>query len=133
MFDTSGSAALTDFGLAKGPAYTVLTRPGEVMGTVDYLAPELIKGCGATPASDLYALGCTVYECLAGAPPFAEKSLFELTAAHLEERPPDLRVSRADISEQLAWAVLQALAKEPGARPPTATAYAHMLRLAARA
>jgi serine/threonine protein kinase len=60
MFDSSGSAALTDFGLAKGPAYTVLTRPGEVMGTVDYLAPELIKGGGATPASDLYALGCTV-------------------------------------------------------------------------
>lgn len=133
MFDTSGSAALTDFGLAKGPAYTVLTRPGEVMGTVDYLAPELIKGGGATPASDLYALGCTVYECLAGAPPFAEKSLFELTAAHLEERPPDPRGRRPDLTEQLAWAVLQALAKEPGARPPTATAYAHMLRLAARA
>jgi serine/threonine-protein kinase len=132
MLDTSGSASLTDFGLAKGPAYTVLTRPGEVMGTVDYLAPELIKGGVATPASDVYALGCTVYECLAGAPPFAEKSLFELTAAHLEEAPPELSRGRPEVPEQLSWAILQALAKEPDARPPTAIACAHMLRLAAR-
>jgi serine/threonine protein kinase len=132
MLDATGSAALTDFGLAKGPAYTVLTKPGEVIGTVDYLAPELIKGGRATPASDIYALGCTVYECIAGAPPFADKSLFELTAAHLEEAPPDLRGRRADLPEQLAWAVMHALAKQPDGRPPTATAYAHMLRLAAR-
>jgi serine/threonine protein kinase len=133
MLDATGSAALTDFGLAKGPAYTVLTKPGEVMGTVDYLAPELIKGGAATPVSDVYALGCTVYECIAGTPPFADKSLFELTAAHLEEVPPDLRRQRPDLPEQLSWAVLQALAKEPEARPPTATAFAHMLRLAAHA
>lgn len=133
MLDANGSAALTDFGLAKGPAYTVLTKPGEVMGTVDYLAPELIRGGGAAPASDVYSLGCTVYECLIGAPPFAEKSLFELTAAHLEEAPPELRGRRPEVPEELAWAVAQALAKQPEDRPPTATAYAHMLRLAARA
>lgn len=66
MLDENGDAALTDFGLAKGRAYTVLTRPGQVMGTLDYLAPELIKGGRASPASDVYALGCVVYECLAG-------------------------------------------------------------------
>ena len=60
---------LTDFGLAKGRAYTVLTKPGQVMGTLDYLAPELIKGSPASPATDIYALGCTVYECVAGQAP----------------------------------------------------------------
>ena len=60
------TAMLTDFGLAKGRAYTVLTKPGQVMGTLDYLAPELIKGEPASPATDIYALGCTVYECVAG-------------------------------------------------------------------
>jgi len=76
MLDEQGTALLTDFGLAKGRAYTVLTKPGQVMGTLDYLAPELIKGRPATPASDVYALGCVVFECLAGKAPFAEKSVF---------------------------------------------------------
>lgn len=52
MLDTDGAAALTDFGLAKGRAYTVLTKPGQVMGTLDYLAPEMLRGADATPASD---------------------------------------------------------------------------------
>ncbi len=69
MLREDGSAALTDFGVAKGAAYTVLTRPGQVLGTLDYLAPELVRGGEATPASDIYALGCVAFECLAGAPP----------------------------------------------------------------
>src|SRR5262245_7621980 len=55
IIDSSGTALLTDFGLAKGRAYTVLTKPGQVMGTLDYLAPELVKGEQATPATDIYA------------------------------------------------------------------------------
>jgi len=69
-----GPAVLVDFGLAKSRAWTVLTRPGQVLGTLDYLAPELIRGEPAGPMSDLYALGCVLYECLAGAPPFRRPS-----------------------------------------------------------
>ncbi len=58
IIDEAGSAKLTDFGLAKGRAYTVLTKPGMVMGTLDYLAPEMLRGSEATGASDIYALGC---------------------------------------------------------------------------
>ena len=49
VFDAEGNGMLTDFGLARGHAYTVLTRPGQVVGTLDYLAPELVKGERATP------------------------------------------------------------------------------------
>jgi serine/threonine-protein kinase len=131
LLDEHGTALLTDFGLAKGPAYTVLTRPGQVMGTLDYLAPELIRGEPAGAASDIYALGCVIYECVAGQPPFASKSLLELGAAHLDEEPPDPCAGRDGLPSELSWAVLRALEKEPAKRPPTATAYAHLVRASA--
>jgi serine/threonine protein kinase len=132
LFDEEGSALLTDFGLAKGRAYTLLTRPGQAMGTLDYMAPELIRGKPASPATDVYAFGCVVYECIAGTPPFADRSVFEIGTAHLEEEPPDLTSVRPDATASLHWVVSRALAKEPNERPSTATAYAHMLRLAVR-
>ncbi|MGH3103445.1 MAG: serine/threonine-protein kinase [Gaiellaceae bacterium] len=131
IIDQEGAAMLTDFGLAKGRAYTVLTRPGQVMGTLDYLAPELIKGRPAEPATDIYALGCTVYECVAGKTPFADKSLFQVGLAHLEEAPPDPGAARSDLPQGFTEAVLAALAKEPGQRPASAGAYAELLRTAA--
>jgi serine/threonine protein kinase len=126
-----GGAALTDFGLAKGPAYTVLTKPGQLMGTVDYIAPELIRGEEAGPPSDLYALGCVVYECLAGVPPFADRRLFEVAAAHLEVEPPDVSSRRSDVPPAMAGIVQQAMAKEPAKRPRTGIAFANLLRAAA--
>ena len=126
MLREDGSAALTDFGLAKGAAYTVLTRPGQVQGTLDYLAPELLRGGDASPASDIYALGCVAFECVAGRPPFGDRSLFGVGTAHLEDEPPD-----PPTSSDVAWALLRALAKDPAERPPTATMYAHLLRAAA--
>jgi serine/threonine-protein kinase len=132
LLDEAGSAALTDFGLAKGPAYTVLTRAGQALGTLDYMAPELVRGAPATAASDLYSLGCVVFECIAGTPPFSGKSLFAVGSAHVSEDPPDPLANRPDLPANLSWAVLQALAKEPEDRPASATMYAHMLRLAAK-
>ena len=132
LFDEEGSALLTDFGLAKGRAYTLLTRPGQAMGTLDYMAPELIRGQPASPATDIYALGCVVYECIAGIPPFGDRGVFEIGTAHLEEEPPDLTSVRTEASASLHWVVGRALAKEPNDRPSTATAYAHMLQLALR-
>jgi serine/threonine-protein kinase len=127
MIDLSGTAALTDFGLAKGRAYTALTRPGQVMGTLDYLPPELIKGDEAMPASDIYSLGCLVYECLTGEPPFAERGIFGVAVAHLDQEPADPSAAREDVPSELGWVVLQALAKDPARRPATAAAFSHML------
>jgi serine/threonine-protein kinase len=131
IIDETGSANLTDFGLAKGRAYTVLTKPGMVMGTLDYLAPELLRGSEATGASDIYALGCLAYECTAGRAPFADTSMFDLASAHLNVEPPDPCTDRPDAPEGLSWAILQALDKDPESRPPTATAYAHLISFAA--
>lgn len=132
ILDEKGTALLCDYGLAKGRAFTVLTRPGQVMGTLDYLAPELIRTGQAGTASDIYALGCLAYECLAGRPPFGGLNAFQVGVAHLEEEPPDPCAYRDDASASLAWAVLTALEKDPARRPNTGTAYAHMLTLAAR-
>lgn len=132
MLQENGSAAITDFGLAKGPAYTVLTTPGQVMGTLDYLAPELIRGEAAAPATDIYALGCVMYECVTGTPPFGGLSLFELGTAHLNEAPPDPSELQPELPSSVSWALLRALEKEPARRPPTATAYASLLNVAAR-
>ncbi len=91
----------------QGAGYTVLTRPGQVLGTLDYLAPELVRGEEATAASDVYALGCVAFECLAGKPPFADRSLFGVGTAHLEDEPPD-----PPAPPDVAWALLRALAKD---------------------
>jgi serine/threonine-protein kinase len=131
MLDEEGSARLTDFGLAKGRAYTVLTRPGMVMGTLDYLAPELLRGVEAGPASDLYALGCMSFECVVGTPPFGNRSMFDLANAHLNEAPPDAASLRPDLPAGVGFAIAQALAKEPDKRPPTGTAFANLLAFGA--
>lgn len=128
IIDEEGRALLTDFGLAKGQAYTVLTKPGQVMGTLDYLAPEVIRGQAATPASDIYGLGCVVFECLVGSPPFAEKTVFQVGMAHIEEEPPDPCATREDCPPGLGWAVLRALQKDPAERPPTAIAYGQVVQ-----
>jgi serine/threonine protein kinase len=131
MIDERGSSALTDFGLARGIADTVLTKTGTVVGTVDYLAPELIRGQRASRSSDVYALGCLLYECLAGAPPFAGKTYVETLLAHVKDEPPRLSTLRADLPESVCWAIMKALAKDPAERPGTATAYARVLRASA--
>lgn len=126
-----GKAVLTDFGLAKGFAHSVLTRSGRVVGTIDYLAPEVILGEPATSASDLYALGCVVFEGLAGQPPFARRTAGETCLAHVRDDPPSLSELRQDVSTSLSWAAARALAKEPAERPSTARAYARLLRASA--
>jgi serine/threonine protein kinase len=130
MLAADGRVMLTDFGLARSEAYTVLTTPGRPVGTPDYMAPELFLGEAATPASDIYALGCVVYACITGRAPFAGRRLIEVAAAHLDEQPRPPKELRADLSPEGSWVVERALEKEPGQRPATATAFARMFRSA---
>lgn len=129
LLGDDGCVSLTDFGLIKGSGYSVLTKIGQLMGTLDYLAPEAIKGEEPSAASDVYALGCVAYECACGAPPFSG-GMFQVGHGHLEERPTDPCAARADASGEVAEALLLALEKDPARRPPTATSYARLLSLA---
>jgi serine/threonine-protein kinase len=131
LLDASDKAYITDFGLMKDREASVLTRPGQALGSMDYMAPEQIRGEEVTARSDVYALGCVMCECLSGKPPFADRQGMRILWAHLQEEPPDPLAGRSDVAADVSWAILRALEKEPEMRPPTATAYAHMVRVAA--
>jgi serine/threonine-protein kinase len=131
LLDGTGKAYITDFGLMKDREASVLTRPGQALGSMDYMAPEQIRGEEVTAQSDVYALGCVMIECLSGKPPFADRQGMRILWAHLQEDPPDPAEGRDDIPPDVGWAITRALEKEPEKRPPTATAYAHMVRIAA--
>ncbi|MGI8631696.1 MAG: serine/threonine-protein kinase [Solirubrobacterales bacterium] len=131
LMDADGRPLLADFGLAKDSAATVLTAAGQTVGSMDYMAPEQIKGEEVGPPSDIYALGCAVFECLCGRPPFADRTGLKTLWAHLQDAPPDPASLRSDIPADVCWALMHALAKEPDKRPPTATAYTMMLNAAA--
>jgi serine/threonine protein kinase len=121
-----GTASIADFGLATRTDWTLLTRGGELLGTPHYVAPELIEGAAASPASDLYAYGCVLWEALTGAPPFAGRSLYEVGVAHLHEEP----AAPAHLPPDVVFALRAPLAKRPQERPPTAHAAAALVRVA---
>jgi Protein kinase domain/AAA ATPase domain len=122
-------AYLTDFGVARRlQERTRLTRPGFAVGTVDYLAPEALRGEGAGPAVDIYALGCVLFECLTGTPPFARDEEIATVLAHLEEPPPPLASRAPGVSAALERAVHRALAKLPDDRFASASALARAAR-----
>jgi serine/threonine-protein kinase len=129
LLDGEGIAALADFGLARSADSTRLTADGQLLGTPHYLAPELIEGQEAARESDVYALGCVLYECVVGEPPFAGRSIAEIGFAHLAEAPPDPRERRPELSDGIVQALLAALEKDPAARPTSATALARMLHV----
>jgi len=90
LLDADGHVYLTDFGITKqlGGAST---DTGRVVGTLDYLAPEQIRGEPVDGRTDCYALGCVLYECLAGKPPFRRATEAETMWAHMQDQPPTLR------------------------------------------
>ncbi|MBV8956372.1 MAG: serine/threonine protein kinase [Solirubrobacterales bacterium] len=131
LLDRGGNAFLTDFGLAKDHGGSVLTRPGQPVGSMHYMAPEQIRGEPVTGAADTYALGCVVFECLTGTPPFADREGLRVLWAHLQDEPPDLSRARPDISSRVVQAAASALRKDPATRPRSSVDYARSLAQAA--
>jgi serine/threonine protein kinase len=129
LLDRDGVAHITDFGLAKDSQGTRLTQPGSRMGSMDYMAPEQIRGEEVTTATDMYALGCVMFECLAGRPPFAHREGMQVLFGHLQEEPPDL--GRDDVPPEVGEALREALRKHPAQRPQSSLEYARSLSLAA--
>jgi len=123
-----GRTKILDFGLARhdadpcsnessqAPTAAPLTRTGMVMGTVGYMAPEQVRGARAEAASDIFSLGCVLYEMLSGVPAFPGSTASDVLAATLRDEPvpPDRRAP--EIPAGLAAVVVRCLAKDPAHR-----------------
>lgn len=119
MLTRDGTAKLLDFGIA-GIVSQRITSTGVTVGTPGYIAPEQLHGLPATAQTDLYALGCLLYEMLAGEPVFTATSPAGLIRMHLEQAPPPLR--RRDVPPRLESLLWQLLDKDPARRPADAVA-----------
>jgi serine/threonine-protein kinase len=114
---------ILDFGIAKlvrdQSATSLRTRTGSVLGTPLYMSPEQCRGGGATidQRSDIYSLGCILFEAACGRPPFLAEGLGDLFVAHLRDTPPPPRSLRPDLPPVLDDLIARMLAKDPGERP----------------
>lgn len=129
MDNKTGVAKLTDFGAAKRdrPEDQQLTAHGQTIGTPRYMAPEQVHGEPVDPRTDLWALGATLFEMLAGQPAFSATSLPRLYQAIVAEDPPRLAGLRPDVPPELASLVSRLLSKSRVARPDTAEEVAEAL------
>jgi serine/threonine-protein kinase len=121
LLAADGTLKITDFGIAEAAG---LEGPGSavLLGTASYVAPEQVGGQTATPASDWYALGCVLYELLAGRPPFVADDVEGVLRQHLEATPVPVAVRRPEVPGGLAELVMRLLAKDPAARPSSVAA-----------
>ena len=118
----AGDAYLGDFGLVRSGALPGATAPGRLLGTVAYLAPEVVGGSEAGPPSDRYALAAVAFECLTGTPVYPRGSEAAVLHAHASEPPPRARDRRPELPGALDDVFACALAKDPDDRPESATA-----------
>lgn len=118
LVSTGDSVKITDFGVSRSQDQTTLTATGMVMGTAQYLAPELALGKPATPASDLYALGIIAYEAVAGRRPFTAATPVDIAIAQVNDDVPPLPDA---VSPSLAAVIYDLLEKSPRKRPKSAT------------
>jgi serine/threonine protein kinase len=132
MITDGGLVKVLDFGIAilRGAgALPRLTQVDSTVGTPAYMSPEQWLGQVVSAASDVYSLGCVLFELLTGAVPFIETSDMSLRSQHLTRVAPPARVRRADVPAQLDALVSSMLMKDPSARPTAAEVYAALLPL----
>jgi serine/threonine protein kinase/tetratricopeptide (TPR) repeat protein len=127
-----GEAVVTDFGIAKAvtaAAASTLTQTGATVGTPAYMSPEQAAGAAELDGrSDVYSLGCVVYEMLSGRTPFTGPTAQAIIAQCFTEPPPPLRGARGDLPEWLEPVVMKSLAKDAGNRFATAAQFSQALK-----
>jgi protein kinase-like protein/uncharacterized protein DUF6636 len=115
--DGEDHAYLADFGLTKHvESRSGITGTGQFLGTIDYMAPEQIEGRQVDARADVYALGCVLFECLAGSPPYRRETDVAVLWAHIREEPPALSSVRPGFPAAANDVLARALAKDPADR-----------------
>jgi len=123
LFDSTGEAFLSDFGIAK--SQSIADDEGEwLVGTPAYMSPEQVKGDHVDGRSDIYALGVTLYRLLSGKLPFASDSTTALINMHVDLPIPDIRQVKANVPAVWQEVVAKAMAKDPNDRYNTASDFA---------
>ena len=129
LLDEGGNAYLSDFGLIKRSTVdTGLTETGQFMGSIEYCAPEQIRGDEVDGRADVYSLACVLYESIAGRPPFQRDTEVATLYAHLEQDPPRLASDGSGPVRELDPVVAKAMAKRPSDRYASAGEFARAAR-----
>jgi YVTN family beta-propeller protein len=130
LIDERGHCYLADFGLAQLVSSQGQAPDESLLGTLDYVAPEQIRGSEVDRRADMYSLGCLLFECLTGEVPFARPSEVATLYAHLEDEPPRPSERRPELPVDLDDVLGRAMAKEPDKRQPSCTALVEEARMA---
>jgi eukaryotic-like serine/threonine-protein kinase len=104
---------VTDFGIARSLDVDGMTITGTIMGTSNYIAPEQARGQAVDEQTDVYSLGCVLYELLAGEVPYEGDNFVAVAMRHVNEPVPSVREIQPDVPPRLDWAIQQAMAKDP--------------------
>ena len=126
LLDDNDQVKLTDFGIAKLFGASGMTLSGNVLGTVDYMAPEQASGEVTSPRCDLYSLGCVMYALLTGRPPFRGKSIPEVLHKVRYEQHRPVGTITSEVPEDLERIIDELLEKDPDDRIRTALSLIHI-------
>ena len=128
MVSPEGNLKVLDFGIATAQGATDLTLAGSIIGSPVHMSPEQVRGEKATAQSDIYSLGVTLYELIAGQPPLRGANTYGVMMSHLNDVPVPLAELRPDIALPLSEMIAKALAKDPAARFATAGDFLQAVR-----
>jgi serine/threonine protein kinase/Flp pilus assembly protein TadD len=120
MIDRNGNVRILDFGIARSMETEEMTRTGAMIGTPEYMSPELVDGRKADARSDIYSLGIILYEMVSGRPPFGGDNPLSIAFKHKTEYPLEPRALNPGISQELNGLILKCLEKNNERRYPSA-------------
>ena len=132
LIDSYGNSKLADFGIARALDASHATATGSYLGTAAYSSPEQLRGAEITPKSDVYSLGCTLYEAAIGEPPFSGGPI-EVASQQLTKPPTPPRQREATLGGPFEALILSCLAKDPADRPGAVELRERLLRISAAA